>query len=57
MKWLATVCGPLALALTIVPPVLYFGQLVGDAAMKALMLAGAVLWFASAPWFMKGGDR
>jgi hypothetical protein len=45
----------LALALTLGPAVLYATGVLGESAMKILMLAGAVLWFVAAPRWLKGG--
>lgn len=47
--------GLVALALTIVPPVLFMTRSLAEATMKSIMLAAVVLWFASAPFGMKGG--
>jgi hypothetical protein len=55
MKKAAMILGVLALGLTIVPPILYAIQSLGEPAMKTLMLGGCVLWFVTAPTFMKGG--
>lgn len=45
----------IALALTIVPAALFAAGVLGDGPMKLLMLAGAVLWFVTAPRWLKGG--
>ena len=47
--------GVLALGLTIVPPVLFLMGTIALPVMQGIMLAGCVLWFATAPFFMKGG--
>jgi hypothetical protein len=52
-KWLAL----LALAGTIVPPVLFAFKLLGESPMKWSMLLATVLWFAAAPFWLKGGER
>ena len=57
MKKIAMILGIAALALTIVPPVLNALQSLGDPAMKGMMLGGCVLWFVTAPAFMKGGSE
>ena len=57
MKALARVVAPLALVATLLPPVLYLFQLIGDRPMKLTMLVAAVAWFASAPFWMKGGSE
>ncbi len=57
MKKAAMILGILALGLTVVPPILYAIQSLAEPAMKTLMLAGCVLWFATAPAFMKGGSE
>jgi len=56
MKTLSKILGPLALALTIIPAVLFAFQTIDDTLLKGLMLAGCVLWFAAAPKFMAGGS-
>jgi Flp pilus assembly protein protease CpaA len=45
----------LALVLTVGPAVLFAAGVLGDGPMKLLLLAGAVLWFAAAPRWLKGG--
>lgn len=57
MKMFAKILGPLALALTILPSVLFAFRLIDDATLKGAMLGGCVLWFAAAPKFMSGGSR
>jgi hypothetical protein len=55
MNALPRILSLLALALTVVPALLFaLGQL-GDAPMKWAMLAGTVLWFAASPYWLKGG--
>jgi|DewCreStandDraft_4_1066084.scaffolds.fasta_scaffold00018_167 hypothetical protein len=46
-----------ALALTVLAPLLFLGQRLGEGPMKAWMLVGTVLWFVTAPWALKGGSR
>ncbi len=55
MNTLARIAGLLALALTLVPAALFAAGQLGQDPMKLLMLAGALLWFASAPFCLKGG--
>ena len=55
MKSLAPFLGPIALAGTIVPPLLFLLQLLGEVPMKSIMLASAILWFVSAPLWLRGG--
>jgi hypothetical protein len=57
MTQVAKVLGLLALAGTIVPPVLYLFRALGEAPMKWLMLLSTLVWFATAPFWMKGGDH
>ena len=57
MKKAAMILGILALGMTVVPPILYAVQSLAEPAMKSLMLGGCVLWFATAPAFMKGGSE
>lgn len=53
---LARLLSLFALALTIVPPALFALGRFGDAPMKLAMLVGAVLWFAAAPKWLRGGN-
>jgi hypothetical protein len=46
-----------ALALTVVPPFLFMIQQLAEPTMKSWMLVGTVLWFATAPWALRGGAR
>lgn len=47
----------LALLLTVVPPALFAAGLLADGPMKLAMLIGAVLWFAAAPRWLRGGTN
>jgi hypothetical protein len=47
----------LALGLTVLPAVLVFAGRIDWPAYTTLMLAGTVLWFATAPFWMRAGDR
>jgi len=42
----------IGLGLVIFPAILYLAGTLGKAPMKALMLVGTVLWFASVPFWM-----
>jgi hypothetical protein len=55
MKTIAMILGIIALGLTVVPPILFATQSLAEPTMKRLMLDGCVLWFVTAPAFMKGG--
>lgn len=57
MTHVARLLGLLALAGTLVPPVLFLFRMIGEGPMKALMLASTVVWFVTAPLWMKGGDH
>ena len=57
MKSIAKVLAPLALAGTILPPLLFLLQAISEGPMKVTMLAAAILWFATAPFLMKGGGE
>ncbi|HUL52059.1 MAG TPA: hypothetical protein VLT83_01495 [Opitutaceae bacterium] len=46
-----------ALALTVVPSALFAFGALGDTPMKIAMMAGAVLWFAASPFWLKGGKE
>ncbi|MBL9129276.1 MAG: hypothetical protein JNL97_16620 [Verrucomicrobiales bacterium] len=56
MTQAAKILGLLSLAGTIVPPVLFLTQAMSEGAMKACLLVSTVVWFATAPLWMKGGD-
>ena len=53
MRSLARVVSLLALVATILPPTLFLLGRMELEAVKVAMLAGTVLWFASAPVWMK----
>jgi len=57
MKTFWSILGPLALLLTLLPPILFACGVMSDATVKALMLAGCGLWFVAAPGFLSGGDK
>ena len=50
---LAKLCGITALLGTAIPPTLFMTDLMPHEQMKMVMLGAAVLWFASAPFWMK----
>lgn len=45
----------LALALTLIPAVLFAAGWLGDAPMKLALLLGTILWFVAAPRWLRGG--
>lgn len=57
MTQVAKVLGFLALAGTIVPPFLFLIQALAEGPMKGIMLVSTLLWFATAPVWMKGGSH
>ncbi|HOY58926.1 MAG TPA: hypothetical protein PK640_12450 [Verrucomicrobiota bacterium] len=57
MKTLAKILAPLALAVTVVPPLLFLFKAIGEGPMKATMLGAAVVWFVFSPHWMKGGSQ
>ncbi len=56
MKNLLKLLGFAALALTIVPPSLVVAGMLSEGSMKLLLAIGAVLWFATAPLWMKSEE-
>lgn len=56
MTRIAKILGLLSLAGTIVPPVLFLTQTLSEGTMKLVMLLSTVVWFVTAPLWMKGGD-
>jgi hypothetical protein len=46
----------LALALTLVPAILFAVGRMSDAWMKLALVAGTILWFAAAPRWLRGGN-
>ncbi len=57
MNAIAKVLAPLALAATLLPPLLYLFKTMSEGSMKLTMLVAAIVWFASAPFWMKGGSE
>ncbi len=53
MKAIALPVGMLALAGTIVPPVLYLLHQIEQAPMKTAMLVSCLVWFITAPMWMR----
>ena len=54
MKAFAKILGPLALAATMVPPLLFMFKVMSEGPMKTTMLVAAVAWFIAAPFWLKG---
>jgi hypothetical protein len=52
MRVLLKVVSGLGLALTLVPSLFVFGGALSLAAFKSLVLAGSVLWLATAPFWI-----
>ncbi len=57
MQTLLKSLGFLALALTLVPPILFATGSLSEGAMKVLLVVATVMWFATAPFFLKGGEK
>jgi hypothetical protein len=57
MHTTAKIFAPLALVATILPAVLYAFRAIEDGPMKLTMLIAAVVWFAMAPFWLKGGSE
>jgi hypothetical protein len=57
MNSVTKILAPLALVVTILPAVLFLFKAIGEGPMKAAMLIAAIVWFATAPFWMKGGDQ
>ncbi len=56
MTHVAKVLGLLALAGTVVPPLLFLTRSIAEGPMKLIMLISALVWFTTAPLWMKGGQ-
>lgn len=56
MQKIAKPIALLALAITIVPPLLFAVGALAESPMKWLMLLGTLLWFGSAPFWLKEND-
>jgi hypothetical protein len=56
MQSLAKTFGLLALAATIVPPVLFMLKIMPLDPMKWTMFAATIVWFVTAPMWMKTSD-
>ena len=52
MKTALKVISFLALALIIVPPILYLASAMEKSSMGTVMIVGTVLWFATVPFWM-----
>ncbi|MCH7414551.1 hypothetical protein MM213_13715 [Belliella sp. R4-6] len=52
MKNLLVVLSIVGLLFTIIPPFLVFSAVIEPATSKNLMLAGTVIWFTSAPFWL-----
>jgi hypothetical protein len=57
MHRFAKTLGGLALVATIVPPALFMFGVLALEPMKWIMLVATVLWFATAPLWIKAGDQ
>lgn len=57
MTNLAKTLGLLALAGTVLPAVLFLFKVMGEGPMKLTMLLSTGVWFATAPLWLKGGDK
>lgn len=57
LKSLTTTLSAIGLGLTVVPAFLVFGGLLSWKTHAVLMAVGTVLWFASAPFVMKGASE
>ena len=53
MKILLCILGLIGLLATVLPSVLVFSGAVEPGTHKTIMLIGMILWFATAPFFMK----
>ena len=53
MKRTAQVISYLALAATLLPPMLFFADRISLSAAKACLLAAAVVWFVATPLWME----
>ena len=57
MQPLLKILGFGALAMTLVPPILFATGSLSESVMKALLLVATVLWFTTASFFLKGGGE
>jgi len=57
MNAIAKILAPLALVATILPPLLFLFKTLGEGPMKATMLVATIVWFATAPFWLKGGEQ
>ena len=57
MTQVAKVLGLLSLAGTLLPSVLFLCHQMSEGTMKLVMLLSTVVWFVTAPLWMKGGDQ
>ena len=57
MNQIAKILSLLALAGTIVPSALFMFKVLDAGPMKLIMLVATMLWFAAAPFWLKGGSE
>lgn len=57
MNAIAKVLAAVALTGTILPPLLYLLKAMSEGPMKLAMLVATIVWFATAPFCMKGGGE
>ena len=57
MKALAKILAPLSLVATILPSVLFMCKVMGERPMKGTMLVATVVWFVTAPFWLKGAEE
>lgn len=57
MTQIAKTLGILSLVGTLLPSVLFLLHVMTESAMKGIMLVSTVIWFVTAPLWMKGGDH
>jgi hypothetical protein len=57
MRTLLQLVSALALAGTIVPPLMFFGDALSLDGMKLWMTTATLVWFAATPWWMLGTER
>ena len=57
MKKLLQIISSLSLGVTVVAPVLFYRNILSLDQMKAWILIATILWFSTAPFWMKSGEK
>lgn len=57
MKAAVKIIAPLSLVITAVAPLLFAIKAMSEEPMKTALLVSTIAWFATAPFWLKGGEK